>query len=201
MDDTTGETKRRGRMPPEEWQARRRQGEVLIVALASLFPNCFTVEKWKPHRPLKVGVSRDLADLGVVTDAEAHLALSVYTARLTYQECLAAGGPRYDLSGEPVGVVSDDDRENGRKTRDRLVHNREKHAAGVKAERIAAAAQKRAARNDSGPVRDAATPDADIVAERCAVEPVKPDGIKRLGLSDLKRAALARRQAQLVAAE
>jgi sRNA-binding protein len=104
MDDTTGETKRRGRMPPEEWQARRRQGEVLIVALASLFPNCFTVEKWKPHRPLKVGVSRDLAELGVVTDAEAHLALSVYTAQRDRDRCRRPGahGPRRRRAVRPV---------------------------------------------------------------------------------------------------
>ena len=79
MDDTVGETttKRRGRMTPEEWHARSRPGEEIITQLADLFPSCVTAERWKPHRPFKVGIDRDLAEMGIISREDAHIALSV----------------------------------------------------------------------------------------------------------------------------
>jgi ProP effector len=86
-----------------------KQPAELIAILAERFP-VFAPDIWMPHKPLKVGIYSDLAALGVLPGREIHIGLSYYTRRLQYQRALAAGGPRYNLAGEPVGEVSEADR-------------------------------------------------------------------------------------------
>ncbi len=76
-----------------------------IDALAELFP-VFVADWRKPHRPLKLGVHQDLLNRGVLTPKECHVVLPVYTGRRQYQKALAAGGPRFDLDGNPAGEVT-----------------------------------------------------------------------------------------------
>jgi hypothetical protein len=48
--------------------------------------------------------------LDVLAGREIHIALSYYCRRLQYLRALAAGGPRFNLVGEPVGEVSESDK-------------------------------------------------------------------------------------------
>jgi sRNA-binding protein len=81
---------------------------LLISDLARRFPATFTAEPWLPHRPLKIGVRHDLLAAGF-TPAEVKAALRCYVTRRMYLAAVAAGGPRFDLAGNPVGEVSADD--------------------------------------------------------------------------------------------
>jgi sRNA-binding protein len=111
---------------------------------------------------------------------------------------MVAGAPRIGLDGERAGEVSAEHAKCAKASLDAQLKRRDEAAGWAKAERIAAAEQKRASRNGSDPVRDAASRDAHIAAQR-AVEPAKPDGVKRLSLADLRNAAQARKAAQAVA--
>ena len=81
-----------------------------IAALAALFPAVFSAEPRQAHRPLKVGIGNDLVARGVFGAREVNAALKRYVDRLTYQECLAAGGARVDLDGNVAGEVSSEQR-------------------------------------------------------------------------------------------
>jgi ProP effector len=173
----------------------------IITALAEPYPRCFVRDECEPHRPIALGIGNALITAGVVTRAETR-ALQCYTTRLCYLKAMVAGAPRIGLDGEPASEVSEEHARCAQASLNAQLKRRDQAAAKAKAECTAAAAQKRASSKDSCPVRTDASPEACIAAQ-CAVEPVKPDGIKRLGLSDLKAAALQRKaaQAQLEAAE
>jgi sRNA-binding protein len=157
------------------------------------------------HRPIALGIGNQLIETGVITIAETR-GLAIYTRRLGYLRSMLPGAPRIGLDGEPCGDVSEEHAKCAQASMDAQLKKRNEAAAREKAKRTAAAEQKRAARNGSGPVRDAASPDAyigaspdAIIGATCTVEPVKADGVKRLSLSDLRAAALARKAAQAVA--
>jgi sRNA-binding protein len=78
----------------------------IIAALATIFPQTFTAEKWRPHRPLKIGIHLDLIATGILSQHEAWPALRSYTRRRMYLAAVAAGGPRIDLDGNPAGEVT-----------------------------------------------------------------------------------------------
>jgi sRNA-binding protein len=42
----------------------------VIRTLAELFPAAFAAEKWEPHKPLKIGIDKDLVELGVLEAKE-----------------------------------------------------------------------------------------------------------------------------------
>jgi sRNA-binding protein len=77
-----------------------------LALLAERFPAAFAAAPWMQHRPLKVGVREDLITLDLLPETEVKIALRAYTQRLQYQKCLAAGGSRFDLNGEPCGAVT-----------------------------------------------------------------------------------------------
>jgi sRNA-binding protein len=83
---------------------RKRQAIAALARLAELFPACFAADASGPHRPLKIGIHRDLIERGV-QPCEAQ-ALRLYARRAAYQAALIAGGPRYDLYGNPHGEVT-----------------------------------------------------------------------------------------------
>jgi hypothetical protein len=96
---------RRAPWPPPQ----HNQGTIMadnITALAELFPRAFTTERWRPHKPLKVGVHADLIATGALTPREVRAALRVYTKRRMYLAAVAAGGFRHDLDGNPAGEVN-----------------------------------------------------------------------------------------------
>jgi sRNA-binding protein len=81
-----------------------------IAALAALFPAAFCAEPWQAHRPLKVGIGKDLVARGVLGPREINAALKRYVDRLMYQKCLVTGGARIDLEGNVAGEVSNEHR-------------------------------------------------------------------------------------------
>jgi ProP effector len=182
--------------------------QAVINRLSELYLHCFVAEPWIPHRPIALGIGNQLIEAGVITIAETR-GLAVYTKRLAYLRSMVPGAPRIGLDGQPAGEVTEEHAKCAKASLDAQLKKRNEAAAREKAKCTAAAEQKRAARNGSGPVRDAASSDAyigaspdAIIGAACAVEPVKPvkpDGVKRLSLSDLRAAALARKAAQAVA--
>jgi ProP effector len=80
--------------------------QAALAKLAELYPACFAAGASGPHRPLKIGIYADLRERGLKA-AEAGV-LGVYTRRRAYLKAVAAGGPRYDLDGNPCGEVTAD---------------------------------------------------------------------------------------------
>jgi ProP effector len=145
-----------------------------IAALAELFPLAFTAERWRPHRPLKIGIHLDLIDRGVLRPSECVHVFCRYTGRKLYQLALAAGGPRYDLDGNPVGEVTPEQIAYARAAVARMDVKAAKEAAAVRAAFHAARTEK---------------------AQPCQASPwISPlSSGPRLGLAELKIAARARK--------
>ena len=170
--DTAAASRTEGE-PISNSRARRDQFKRTIAILAELFPHCFVVDKWAPHRPLKIGIHVDLVVTGLVTPREVRNALVVYTGRLQYQKAVAAGGARVDLDGNVAGEVAPDQAEHARAVVARM---EAKVLAQAEAARIENAERKRVAKQ----------------AMPKAPPPDSPAPL-RLGLADLKAAAAARR--------
>jgi ProP effector len=83
---------------------RKRQAIAALAKLAELYPACFAADAAGPHRPLKIGIHRDLIERGM-QPGEVQ-ALMLYVKRPAYKAALIAGGPRYDLDGNPYGEVT-----------------------------------------------------------------------------------------------
>jgi ProP effector len=159
-----------------------------IAALAALFPAAFSAEPWRAHRPLKVGIGNDLVARGVLGAQEVNATLKRYVDRLVYQKCLAAGGARIDLDGNFAGEVSREQRCRA----GRLV-------ARIKAHELAEAAAAKAEAESKRSVRQAATSPSAFNGKVVIPPPAEttlPTGSGRLGLADLKRAALERQAGQ-----
>ena len=83
-----------------------------LAHLAEAFPQTFVLEKYRPHRPLKVGIAADIpARCPELERRVLSVALSVYTRRVMYLQSLVAGATRVDLDGNPVGEVTARDAE------------------------------------------------------------------------------------------
>jgi sRNA-binding protein len=96
-------TDQAGNTMSDQFLARANNG---IDALAKHFPAVFAHEGWQPHRPLKIGINKDIAAAGITPAEDIGPTLRLYVRRLMYQRALAAGGSRYDLNGEPCGEVT-----------------------------------------------------------------------------------------------
>jgi ProP effector len=83
---------------------RKRQLKAVLAKLAELYPACFAADAVEPHRPLKVGIHRDLIERGMQPSEVP--ALRFYVARPAYKAALIPGSPRYDLDGNPHGEVT-----------------------------------------------------------------------------------------------
>ena len=74
------------------------------LLLAELYPACFD---WEHPRPLKIGTHLDLR--GRHPDVPHHVirkALAIYCGRPRYLKCLKAGLLRWNLNGQPAGLVT-----------------------------------------------------------------------------------------------
>ena len=160
-----------------------------IAALAALFPAAFSAEPWRAHRPLKVGIGNDLVARGVLGAREVNAALKRYVDRLMYQKCLAAGGARVDLDSNVAGEVSREQRCRA----ERLV-------ARIKARQLAEAPSAKAEAESERTLTRAALPpsilNGKVVIMPPPAETTPRTGSGRLGLAELKRAALERRARQ-----
>jgi sRNA-binding protein len=146
----------------------------LLEQLAAAHP--VFVELWEPHRPLKVGIAKDLVAChpDIIPRALGHV-LGYYTRRRMYLVgLLEPGAWRHDLDGNPVEPVSDAARAHARERLARLDELEQRRVAEAKA-RIAAI---RAVRE---------TPTVAVVE--------LPRPVRRLSLSDLKASAQLRRGA------
>jgi sRNA-binding protein len=176
-------------------------GQTIINRLSELYPQTFVRERFMPHRAIALGIGNQLITAGGLTRDETR-ALAMYTRRLVYLRAMVAGAPRIGLGDEPAGEVSAEHAKCAKASLDAQLKRRDEKAAKAKAQRTAAAAAKRAARNGAGPVRATASGVArNGAAPKCAAEvkptPVEqPNAPRRLGLAGLKPAALARKAAR-----
>jgi sRNA-binding protein len=165
------------------------KSETHIAALAALFPAVFSAEPWQIHRPLKVGIGVDLVARGVLGAREVNAALKRYIDRLMYQKCLAAGGARIDLEGNVAGEVSSEQRCRA----ERLI-------ARIKAPQPTETVADKAGEESERAVKRAAMPPSVLNGKVAVLLPATQmmpgTASGRLGLADLKRAALERRARQ-----
>jgi len=186
---------------PSARRVRHDEAKAAIAVLSELFPAVIVADRWAPHRPLRVGIRADLVATGLLTPSECSDALRHYCVRLQYQRALAAGGARFDLDGNPVGAVTPDDIERAQAAVARM---EAKQAAKATAARQVAVARMQAktiaraaaahqvaktghASQQPSPPQSPAPPPSPPTQESAAP--------RRLGLADLRAAALARREA------
>ncbi|EJZ7015421.1 ProQ/FinO family protein [Salmonella enterica] len=91
-------------MSRDQWKKRKR-----VQRIAAFWLNLFDINNPKP---LKLNIMQDMAediqarglDMGL---GSVRSALNTYTSHARYIRCVAAGGMRYDLNGEPCGEVTE----------------------------------------------------------------------------------------------
>ena len=104
--------------------------QAALVHLAEWFPQTFVLEKYLPHRPLKIGICPDiLARCPVLTRRELGTVLGVYASRVMYLQSLVEGAIRIDLDGNPAGEVSAADAEHAAATLAGILASRETRRA------------------------------------------------------------------------
>jgi sRNA-binding protein len=171
----------------EKRRAAVRAADELICLLAQLFPAVFTGARWQPHKPLTRGVHGDLIARGILLPDECRGLFRRYCGRRAYQVALAAGGPRFDLDGQPSGEITTAEQEAAKSAIAAMDAAMIEKAAAGKAARKAERARKRAA--PAAPNPPAPKPALQLVPAPADAGPKRP-----IGLADLKRAAQARRE-------
>ncbi|HIB1388570.1 TPA: ProQ/FINO family protein [Salmonella enterica subsp. enterica serovar Muenchen] len=96
------------RVRPEGMNRRQWKNFKHMRRVLAFWPELFSLDNPKP---LKVGVlddiQRDIAARSLTIDAGVlKAAIASYTRRIRYRKAIAAGGARYDLSGQPCGEVT-----------------------------------------------------------------------------------------------
>ena len=111
------------------------------------------LEKYRPHRPLKVGIAADIpARCPAVERRVLSVALSAYARRVMYLQSLVAGAARVDLDGNPAGEVTARDAEYAAAKLAEILASREaKRAAAVEAKGAAQVAKPAAATAAAAP--------------------------------------------------
>lgn len=157
----------------------------LVSTLADLFPRAFVAERWRPHKPLRVGIDADLIATGVVKAWEVHRVLRFYCGRRMYLVATAAGGPRFDLDGTPVGAVTPQEAEWASRQLARMDSRpaRETRKAAEARKAAAVATEER---------KEAPAPSRPWREKTCAR--LSSAAVGRLSLADLRAAAAAPRQ-------
>jgi ProP effector len=107
--------------------------DTALALLTEAFPQTFMLEKYRPHRPLKVGIAADIpARCPAVERRVLSAALSAYARRVMYLRALVAGAARVDLDGNPAGEVTAGDAEYAAAKLAEILASREtKRAAAV----------------------------------------------------------------------
>jgi ProP effector len=116
----------------------------IIAFLAQRFPLCFTVEG--EAKPLKVGIFKELAeqvgDEGIVSRTQLRQALRRYTSSWRYLKCVAKGGVRINLVGEPGDALETDHIEHAVKELEQSKAKFEKSRKAMKDKKIYKKSQK-----------------------------------------------------------
>lgn len=139
-------------------------GDVLNL-LAAKWPKCFHLYEMR-RQPLAIGIDRDIMAAldGAVSPAELYNALRCYTGgNKVYRNRLIVGAVRIGLDGQPAGVVTE---------------KQAAFAAKISAQRLRRIAAKHAAKP--------------IITTTPTPQQPKPALPQRLGLADLREAALQR---------
>ena len=86
--------------------------DATLARLAEAFPQTFVLEKYQPHRPLKVGIAADLtARCPAIERRALNAVLRSYAQRVMYLKATLEGAARVDLDGNPAGEVTARDAE------------------------------------------------------------------------------------------
>src|SRR5690349_9173722 len=86
--------------------ALSKDADALKITLIDRYPHLFSPDAPKP---LTSGIHRVLAEQTGAPMPVLRLALAKLTRRNAYLAALAAGGPRYDIDGQPAGVIGPGD--------------------------------------------------------------------------------------------
>jgi len=154
-----------------------------IVELVRQFPETFASDPAQV-RPLKLGILRDIYAQSVLSHRRISAALRSYCHSVQYLHASVEGAARLDLAGDPVGAVTAKEAESAQR---RLVAKWKvsTKAASTTVGTSATVASPRA------PSPSGAGAERPARANLAVVAP-KP-GHHRLGLADLKKAAMARK--------
>ena len=97
------------------WPLDSKTINTALALLAEEYPNCFVLEQYLPHRPLKIGIDRDLAECCPALNArERGVVMRFYVSRVMYLQSLVEGAGRVDLDGNVCGEVTASDAEHAR---------------------------------------------------------------------------------------
>jgi ProP effector len=155
-----------------------------IALLAERFPNTFATELAKV-RPLAIGISQTLPLFCPdIPSKLLRVALYAYCAHGAYLRALTEGAPRIDLDGAPSGAV----------TADAALHA-SRLIAALEAASARQAAEAKKSATPYKPAPHTSNPTLRATGQTAAPPPGRPVR-HRLGLADLKAAAVARRRGQ-----
>jgi sRNA-binding protein len=163
--------------------------ENTIAELAVAFSAAFTLDPTLV-RPLKLCIKDDLHARSAISRRRITAALRSYCTSVHYLKASTEGALRIGLAGEPVGAVTAAE---AQYATDRLLALTKVAAAATKVASESRGGQAREGTDTEKPRVAAAVPKGGEISKRpVATEPATP-GRKRLSLSDLKRAAAARK--------
>jgi sRNA-binding protein len=166
--------------------------EAAISELAAAFPAAFTLDPTLV-RPVKLGIRDDLYGRSALSHRRIAAALRAYCNGVQYLKASAEGAVRVDLAGEPAGTVTAGEAHHARDELVRLAKARDKgtskNASSPGGPNIAKGVRVECT---SRPL-NSPTPKTSEKSNRVPTTAAATSGQKRLSLSDLKRAAAARK--------
>jgi sRNA-binding protein len=129
-----------------------REVEEVLALLCVRFPKTFFMYQGK-RKPLKVGIRREVEDAlgGEVELVRLRRALKFYAMNPGYLKSQKVGAKRIDLSGNPVGIVSESEAKNAAAALKAIIEEKkEKKRDGLSALRQAARKRREAASTGGG---------------------------------------------------
>jgi ProP effector len=166
--------------------------EAAISELVAAFPAAFALDPMLV-RPVKLGIRDDLCAQSTISRGRVSAALRSYCHSAPYLTASTEGTARIDLTGEPAGTVTATEAQHAIEELAALSKVATKRAGKVASAPGDVQAPNRAAMEKAPlPAATEAPNESDITKHRPTAEPAIR-GQKRLSLSDLKRAAAARK--------
>jgi ProP effector len=156
--------------------------EAAISELAAAFPAAFTLDPMLV-RPVKLGIKNDLYGRSAFSHRRITAALCAYCNSAPYLKASIEGAVRIDLAGEPAGAVTATEAHHAREA---LAKSSAKGTSKIAGSHGSKTPKRR-------PARLPAAPKGIETSERTPIAELATPGQKRLSLSDLKRAAAARK--------
>jgi hypothetical protein len=93
----------------EASEARQERAFRMRDALIERWPNCFKGPE-QPKLPLKIGIHRDIKAIAPeLSTRDLGTAIRYYVGDYQYRQAMVAGAVRFDLDGNPAGVVAPDE--------------------------------------------------------------------------------------------